>query len=721
MMMLMNLVERCAGISRTILCTVIPALFLTGSVISKQWDSDGAAIAFQEARQKRSEISSSSQPGLSLYLECAKTYRKVHVKDPHYVHTGEAIYEEGLIYQEMGERFSNLDFFRTATKRLQLLVTQYAGNANCPDALLRLGNIFEHNLKDETAAQDAYQKLRTQFRHSAAARQVDAKETIQKVPQPSTAIVEKRSQDDAAVSLVKSVRHLSTDESYRVIIDLDSDAKYIKEKLRNPDRVYLDIAKAKLCPDLKAQAIPVGDEFLQQIRIAIKSPDTIRVVLDLAAASDYAVSELRNPFRIVVDFFRPAKSGAVVKPPAMETKPQPSSAAPNPAAKNDSTKENPSPKTASMPIPPPGASIPITVVEAKPKETPRAVTEIQPVPLSSLDKVRATTEVKNTPKASESPIAPIEKKEDRSVAVAEATVKLPPQTVAKTQSGNHSSAAAQSPSLPSAGKPVAVSKTDTAPLPSFPKPASPTSLGNRTLTRALGLKIGRIAIDPGHGGHDWGTIGPGGLYEKDLVLSIARDLQDLLVHQMGAEVFLTRNDDRFITLDERTAIANQFRADLFISIHANSSRIQSIAGVETYYLDFAKTEAEREIAARENATTASPMHELEDLIKKIAQADKSAESRELALFVQKNLFAGSKKMIPTTQNRGVRSAPFIVLIGANMPSILAEVAFISNPKVEKLLKKEANQEHLVKALYSGIEDYMKTLGGELVQNQIPNK
>jgi N-acetylmuramoyl-L-alanine amidase len=115
------------------------------------------------------------------------------------------------------------------------------------------------------------------------------------------------------------------------------------------------------------------------------------------------------------------------------------------------------------------------------------------------------------------------------------------------------------------------------------------------------------------------------------------------------------------------------------------------------------------------------MHELEDLIKKIAQADKSAESRELALFVQKNLFAGSKKMIPTTQNRGVRSAPFIVLIGANMPSILAEVAFISNPRVEKLLKKEANQEHLVKALYSGIEDYMKTLGGELVQNQIPNK
>jgi N-acetylmuramoyl-L-alanine amidase len=235
------------------------------------------------------------------------------------------------------------------------------------------------------------------------------------------------------------------------------------------------------------------------------------------------------------------------------------------------------------------------------------------------------------------------------------------------------------------------------------------------------LKIGRIAIDPGHGGQDLGTIGPGGLYEKDLVLSIARDLRELLIRRMGAEVILTRDDDYFLSLEERTAIANQFQADLFISIHANSSQTRSTAGVETYYLDFAKTDAAREIAARENATTARSMHELEDLIKKIAQADKSAESRELATLIQKNLYAGSKKIIPSTQNRGVRSAPFIVLIGANMPSILAEVAFISNPKVEKLLKKELNQAHLVKAIFTGIEDYMKTLGSELVQHRIPVK
>ena len=247
--------------------------------------------------------------------------------------------------------------------------------------------------------------------------------------------------------------------------------------------------------------------------------------------------------------------------------------------------------------------------------------------------------------------------------------------------------------------------------------AEPTSLGDRTMTRMLGLKIGRIVIDPGHGGHDLGTIGPGGLLEKDLVLSIALDLQSLLQEKLGAQVILTRSDDTFISLEERSAIANQFRADLFISIHANSSRSRSTSGVETYYLNFAKTDAEREIASRENATSTGSISELEDLIKKIAQADKSTESKELASIIQKKLYSGARKMFPTAQNRGVRSAPFIVLIGANMPSILTEVAFISNPRDERLLKKAPNQERLVKALFSGIEDYMKTLGSDMAQNQ----
>jgi N-acetylmuramoyl-L-alanine amidase len=234
----------------------------------------------------------------------------------------------------------------------------------------------------------------------------------------------------------------------------------------------------------------------------------------------------------------------------------------------------------------------------------------------------------------------------------------------------------------------------------------------------LGLKIGRIVIDPGHGGHDLGTAGPGGLLEKDLVLAIALDLKDLLEQKLGAQVVLTRSDDTFISLEERSALANRFRADLFLSIHANSSRNRSTSGVETYYLNFARTNAEREIASRENATSASNISELEDLIKKIALADKSTESKELASIIQKRLYSGVRKMIPSAQDRGVRTAPFIVLIGAAMPSVLTEVSFISNPRDERLLKKSTNQERLVKALFSGIESYMKTLGSDMAQNQM---
>lgn len=231
----------------------------------------------------------------------------------------------------------------------------------------------------------------------------------------------------------------------------------------------------------------------------------------------------------------------------------------------------------------------------------------------------------------------------------------------------------------------------------------------------LGLKIGRIVLDPGHGGHDTGTIGKGGLREKDLVLEVARQLQTLLEQKLGAEVVLTRTDDTFIPLEERTAKANEFRADLFVSIHANSSPTRTSSGVETYYLSFARSEEAREVAARENAATEHNIRDLEDLVKKIAAADKSAESRELASIVQKKLYQGASRVYPSARNRGVRTAPFVVLIGANMPSVLAEVGFISNPRDERLLGREANRKQLVLALYAGIEGYMRTLGRDVAQ------
>jgi N-acetylmuramoyl-L-alanine amidase len=228
-------------------------------------------------------------------------------------------------------------------------------------------------------------------------------------------------------------------------------------------------------------------------------------------------------------------------------------------------------------------------------------------------------------------------------------------------------------------------------------------------------------IDPGHGGRDTGTVGPGGLLEKDLVLEIAKNLKRLLEQKLNAQVFLTREEDVFVPLEERTSLAKQRQADLFISIHANSSNLRSTSGVETYYLDFASNASERETAARENAATSQNVRDLEDLIKQIVQADKSKESRELAAVVQRKLFADSQHLFPVTHNRGVRRAPFIVLIGANMPSILAEVAFISNPRDEKLLKKQDVRERLAQALFAGIQGYARALGSFVAQDQSKSK
>ena len=243
-----------------------------------------------------------------------------------------------------------------------------------------------------------------------------------------------------------------------------------------------------------------------------------------------------------------------------------------------------------------------------------------------------------------------------------------------------------------------------------PTAPQPTHNGQHSLTRALGLKIGRIVVDAGHGGHDTGTIGPTGLMEKDLCLDVALRLGKLIQQRLpGAEVVYTRADDSFVPLENRTAIANQARADLFISIHANSSRDHKARGVETYYLNFAASPEAMEVASRENALSQSSVHELQDLVKKIARNEKIEESRELATDIQEALSRRLQRASRTLKNRGVRKAPFVVLIGANMPSVLSEVSFLSNPSDEQLLKKPENRQRVAEGLYHGVESYLKSI------------
>jgi N-acetylmuramoyl-L-alanine amidase len=257
---------------------------------------------------------------------------------------------------------------------------------------------------------------------------------------------------------------------------------------------------------------------------------------------------------------------------------------------------------------------------------------------------------------------------------------------------------------------VRVSKTSKSDLDQPAIAPQPTHDGQSTLTRALGLKIGRIVIDAGHGGHDTGTIGPTGLMEKDLCLDVALRLGKIIKQRLpGAEVVLTRSDDSFIPLEERTAIANEAHADLFISIHANSSQDHGARGIETYYLNLKGSPEAMEVAARENAVANVGIHDLEDLVKKITRNEKIGESKDFAEDIQASLSQRVQKANKTVKNRGVRKAPFVVLIGADMPSILTEISFLSNPADEQLLKQPENRQRVAEGLYQGVASYLQSL------------
>jgi N-acetylmuramoyl-L-alanine amidase len=249
-------------------------------------------------------------------------------------------------------------------------------------------------------------------------------------------------------------------------------------------------------------------------------------------------------------------------------------------------------------------------------------------------------------------------------------------------------------------------------LPATPVPTAPAAnvAGGFSIARQLGLSVSRIVIDPGHGGHDPGTMARG-LNEANLTLDVALRLEKLLQKEQGVEVVLTRRTDVYVPLEERTAIANRHDADLFLSIHANSSRNTNAKGIETYFLSFASSPEAEAIAARENSTSEREMHQLPDLIKAISLNNKLDESRDLANMVQESLVSTLRKSNKEIRSRGVKKAPFVVLIGASMPSVLAEISFLTNRQELSLLKTAAYKDKIAQALYTAVLRYRKSLKG----------
>jgi N-acetylmuramoyl-L-alanine amidase len=229
------------------------------------------------------------------------------------------------------------------------------------------------------------------------------------------------------------------------------------------------------------------------------------------------------------------------------------------------------------------------------------------------------------------------------------------------------------------------------------------------LAKQLGLGIKKIVIDPGHGGKDPGTCSPSGLKEKDIVLDVALRVAKNLRENLGCEVFLTRDRDVFIPLEERTAMANAKEADLFLSIHVNAAPNHEARGIETYVLDLASNKDAMRLAAMENATSAKQISDLQSILLDLMQNSKIKESLKLAGLVQEEMVSGLNKKFSSVSNLGVKKAPFVVLIGAQMPAILTEIAFLSNPEEERRLKDEAYLAGVANHISGGVAQYVESM------------
>ena len=259
-----------------------------------------------------------------------------------------------------------------------------------------------------------------------------------------------------------------------------------------------------------------------------------------------------------------------------------------------------------------------------------------------------------------------------------------------------------------AGRPVTRAQPTPEPDGTPPTAATANAGGGFSLSRQLGLGIARVVIDPGHGGRDPGAH-VRGLSEAELVLDIAKRLERLLAKEPGVEVVMTRRTNAYVALEERTAIANRSDADLFLSIHANASSDTAVHGFATYFLNFAPDPEAEALAARENAGSARTMRNLPDIVEAIALNNKIDESRDFASMVQRSMQERLLKVDSTTRDLGVKQAPFMVLIGATMPSVLTEVSFLTNRDEAARLRSQTYRQQIAQALLAGVMKYQNSL------------
>jgi len=747
-----------------VLIGITPGTFASNSAARKQH----AREQFEKAEQMREELNGRPEEERTRrdYQRVADAYRKVYYVAPASSKADASVVAVAELLAEMGRQFQPGDKdLNSAIREYEFLRHDYPGSKYRFQALFTIGQIYKEDLGDDDDARKTFEEFLAHYPRNSLA--PEAKKALAELNQPKAkkkTVEEARSepartsaaesisqptvQKKQGLPMVTGIRHWSTPDYTRVAIDVDREVKYEAGRVSGPDRIFFDLPDTKLASILVGKSFEVQDGFLKKIRVAQYQPGYTRVVLEVADVSDYSAFLLPNPYRLIIDIHgrqpHPQTQVANAGPstPFDDDVPVPTSveknsssagisnAKPAPKSMGDNSSRN---KTASAGKTENSSDTAANAAAAQPVSTApsqQAASKTSPPKIiADSNENVATSDAPGpitapTPKAS-TPAAskPIGKSsqtttahavspdDSQLAALGDAT---DPELKATTQPTSAPTAVAVAPRTRASKK---TSKTSTSEVPSTHE-AAPTSAGERSLTRALGLKIGRIVVDAGHGGHDTGTIGPNGLLEKDLVLDVSLRLGRLLETRLGADVIFTRDDDTFIPLETRTAIANEHQADLFISVHANSSQDPSARGVETYYLNFTSNPDALEVAARENAVSEKSIFELQDLVKKITLKEKIEESRELATDVQQSLYSGLATRHTTLRDRGVKKAPFVVLIGANMPSILAEISFVSNPTDAAKLETPEYREKIAESLYKGIAKYAGGLSGVKVASKM---
>ena len=670
------------------------------------------------------------------YQRVLNAYRSIYLGAPNSSKADPSVVAVAETLVEMGRHFDDDKILHQAVAQYKFLRREYPGSKYRFDGLFTIGEIYKDDLNDPNSARVVFREFLRRYPNNRLAD--DARQAIadlnrdadggkrseapaageKKLAENNTRNNGKNDKEDVTdiatdepashkhkndaqpghLPRVTGVRHWSTPDYTRIAIDVEGDVKFSAQRIAHPARIFFDLHDTRLASTLVGKSFEVDDGFLKKVRVAQFAPGRTRIVLEVDNLSEYDAFLLPNPYRLIVDIH--GKNGRT----------QPLKDATETASSEAQSALPPLiPNVHRHAVLPEAASIgsahtafatqtgsPQTVKsEAFPGSDSDAASEsaLQPSTVSNRPQ---TAVVKKVVDADDGDSSVIPHNEAR-------VLKSRRNHIIDSPSGSNSRAAGKS----------AKGSSDFS-----TREATPTSSGDRSLIRALGLKIGKIVIDPGHGGHDTGTIGPHGLEEKDLVLEVSRRLGKLLESRLGAEVVYTRKDDTFIPLETRTAVANQARADLFVSIHANSSRDSAARGVETYYLNFTSSPEALEVAARENAVSEQSIYELQDLVKKIALKEKIEESREFAWDVQQSLHNGLAVKSPAIRNRGVKQAPFIVLICANMPSILAEISFVSNPTDEHRLATGEYRQRIAESLYRGIAKYVNGLSGVKVASKI---